>query len=379
MRQYVVQPGDSPASIAARADMAGCPKCARDLVQVNAHKVARTLPNGFMTFETLVPGEVLNLPDKWFDGTLDTRPHAYFAALPYSDGVTPSTLGLAAAGVLADYATLDQATALVGTLPSLDDASFSAAVPDTAALIDSSIAKEVGDMAGTAVTHAQNARVNTSAARTRNVDLGNALAAGDEAAATKARLDIQNAFSTAISDARIALQAYYDSAPIAATTAPAPAPAQAAGSFSAALIAAAHAAADAINADPNYCASVARTGTSVNSAVHAFKTAWNASQLRPVPVNTGNYESDTAIAIADVIGGAPLPCEGHVLPTSAPKPLPAPAPTTLGPIVTAPKKQPLSTAAVAGIGLLGAGAVAGAVYLTSHRTFVRRQLHRIRG
>lgn len=369
MKEYIVQLGDTPAGIAAKAEMAGCPKCAVDLIKANPHKPATTLPNGFVTFQSLVVGEKLNLPTKWFDGTLDTRPRAYFAALPFADGVTPSTLGLAAAGVLADYATLDQATMLVGTLPGLDDASFSAAVPDTASLIDSSIVKEVGDMSGAAVTHAQNVRNNTTLARQRNSDLAAALAAGDDQAATKARLDIQNAFSTALSDARLALQVYYDSSPIVASTA------QSSG-FSTTLTAAAHAAADAINADPGYCTSVAHTGTPVNSAVHAFKTAWNASQPRPVPINTGNYESDTAAAIAAVIGGAPGACGG--VPTSS-KPPAAPAPTTLGPIATVPQKQPLSTASVAGIALLGAGAVGGAVYLATHPTVFRHRIRRVRG
>lgn len=378
MRSYVVQPGDSPASIAAQPNMAGCPKCAVDLVKANRHKPARSLPNGFVTFQSLVPGETLNLPDKWFDGTLDTRPRAYFAALPYADGVTPSTLGLAAAGVLADYATLDEATALVGTLPSLDDASFSAAVPDAANLIDSSIASEVGDMSGTAVVHAQNVRVSTSAARARNADLSAALAAGDETSATRARLDIQNSFSTAISNARIALQSYYDGQATPADSAPQPAPAQTpAPAFPAALVASAHAAADAINADPNYCTSVAHTGTPVNSAVHAFKTAWNASQPHPVPINTGTYESATAIAIADVIGGAPLPCEAQTVPVTS-APAPTPAPVTLGPIATVPKKQPLSTGSVATIGLLGAGALGGAIYLSTRSTAVRRRVRRVR-
>lgn len=367
MRQYVVQPGDSPATIS--IEHAGCPKCAIDLIRSNPHKPTKTLPNGFTTFRSLTSGETLNLPEKWFDGTLDTRPRAYFAALPFSDGLTPSTLGLAAAGVLSDYATLDEATALVGTLPGLDDASFSAAVPDTANLIDSSIVKEVGDMSGTAVVHAQNVRNNTTVARQRNVDLAAALAVGDDQATTRARLDIQNAFSTAISDAKIALQAYYDSIPIVASTTPA-----SSSVFPTTLVAAARAASDSINADPSYCTSVTRTGTPVNSAVHAFKTAWNASQAQPVPINTGNYESVTAAAIASVIGDAPAACGTHVAPTSVKPPS---EPVTLGPIATVPKKAPLSTASVAGIALLGAGAIGGAVYLATHRP-VRYRIHRVK-
>lgn len=90
MRTYVVQPGDSPASIATRDDMAGCPRCARDLIAANPHKCTRTLPNGYITFEELRVGETINLPDKWFDGTLDRMPPSYFASLPHPDGITPS-------------------------------------------------------------------------------------------------------------------------------------------------------------------------------------------------------------------------------------------------------------------------------------------------
>jgi hypothetical protein len=69
--------------------MAGCPKCAIDLIRANSHKRTRTLPNGYVTFEELRAGEKLMLPDKWFNGELDAMPPEYFAALPYADGVTP--------------------------------------------------------------------------------------------------------------------------------------------------------------------------------------------------------------------------------------------------------------------------------------------------
>lgn len=88
MRQYVVQPGDSPASIAAK--LGGCPRCARDLVAVNTHKAAKRLPNGFITFHDLHAGETLNLPDIW-DGDNDKRPPSYFKSLPSADGVTFGT------------------------------------------------------------------------------------------------------------------------------------------------------------------------------------------------------------------------------------------------------------------------------------------------
>jgi hypothetical protein len=89
VREYVVQPGDSPASIAAKDEHAGCPKCAKDLIDANRHKASVTYPNGFRTFRELRAGERLLLPDSWFNGELDRRPQAYFNSLPRHDGVTP--------------------------------------------------------------------------------------------------------------------------------------------------------------------------------------------------------------------------------------------------------------------------------------------------
>lgn len=62
--------------------MAGCPKCTIDLIAANPQKSTIRYPNGFTTFKTLAVGEVLNLPDKWFDGTLDRMPRSYFESLP---------------------------------------------------------------------------------------------------------------------------------------------------------------------------------------------------------------------------------------------------------------------------------------------------------
>lgn len=85
MRQYVVQAGDSPASISAK--LGGCPKCARDLVAANGHKQSAVHPNGFISFKDLRVGETLNLPEIW-EGENDKRPVEYFKSLPYADGVT---------------------------------------------------------------------------------------------------------------------------------------------------------------------------------------------------------------------------------------------------------------------------------------------------
>jgi hypothetical protein len=83
VRVYTVQSGDTPAGIAARDDMAGCPKCSKDLVEANPHRASIRHSNGFLSFaEPLAVGERLWLPDKWFDGTLDRLPRSYFDDLP---------------------------------------------------------------------------------------------------------------------------------------------------------------------------------------------------------------------------------------------------------------------------------------------------------
>jgi hypothetical protein len=228
MRTYIVRAGDSPALIAAR--FAGCPKCAIDLVPANPNKPADVKPNGFVTFKALRPGEVLNLPDKWFTKEFDELPPAYFARLPSPDGTTAGVDG-----------------------------------PPSGAL---------------------------------------------------------------------------------------------GATFSAGLVSAAQTAYAAMAADASYCMSVARPGTAVNSAVHGFKTAWNATQSPPVPINTGNYETSVAAALAQVIGHAPAACDApaQMLPGSA-------------------TKAPLSTGSVVGIGLLVAGTVGGAAYFLHEPT--RRRVHRV--
>lgn len=355
MREHVVRSGDSPAQIAVL--YAGCPKCAADLIRANPHKPTVTMPNGFVTFRSLTSGEKLKLPEKWFDGSLDLRPKAYFAALPYADGVTPSTLGSAAAGILADYATLDAASAKVGALAAMGDQQFNAAVEDAAATIDASVqdVSGAGSPAIYAAPYVQDVRKSTASARSRNNDLTAMIAAGDQNTAFQVQTDILHDFSNALISAQLALQAFYGDGISPAMPSP--------GTFPANVISTAQAAANAINADSNYCVSVAKTGSSVNSAVHAFKLAWNASQTSKIPINTGNYEEATAEAIAYVIGGAPLPCEEHVPMTTYPTPAPSQVPV----LVAAQPKPTLSVAAVAGIGILVAGALGGAVFLATQR------------
>ncbi len=71
MRQLVVRPGASALRIALH--YTGCPKCVRSLVIANPQKARFTYPNGFITFRELRVGEVLNLPDSWFDGNNEDK------------------------------------------------------------------------------------------------------------------------------------------------------------------------------------------------------------------------------------------------------------------------------------------------------------------
>jgi hypothetical protein len=224
VREYVVKYGDSPASIAAQDHHAGCPKCAKTLIEANSHLPTVTYPNGFKTFRELHVGQRLRLPDAWFDGTLDAQPQSYFNSLPRHDGVTPG----------------------------------------------------VGQSHQSAVD----------------------------------------------------------------------------------VIGAAQAVADAIATDPNFCASVAKAGSAVNTAVHEFKVAWNANNPQsPVPLGTGNLESSVSAALATVLGDkAPPACDAQ-------------------PLQEAPRGKGLSTGAIVGIGL-GAAALVGGVTFAVTRKSARRRRRR---
>jgi hypothetical protein len=349
VRVYTVQPGDTPAKIA--IEHAGCPKCARDLILANRHKESVTMPNGFLTFRDLQPGERLWIPDKWSSPEFDRLPPAYFRALPSADGVTPSTLGDAAAGVLGDFAALDTAGAKLSALAGMTDAQFTAAVGDVGSAIDAANQEAYGSANAAAAAHAKDAHDGTQWAWQRNGQLATALASGDAATVTAARLDIQNALTTALGNARLALESYYASPPTAQASAPALA---ATVTASPRLVSAAQAVASAASADPGYCASVGRAGSAVNGAVHAFKLAWNAEQAPSVPVGTGAYESATASAVARVLGSAPPACA-----SSAPS-------SALTPAYSTPARG-VSPGAILGFGVLAAGAVAGVVFLATSK------------
>lgn len=367
--------------------MAGCPRCSIDLIHANPHKKSIVHPNGFKTFESLRAGEKLNLPAKWFDGSLDTRPKAYFSALAHPDGVTP---GVGAPDVLTNYSVLDAAAAQVSALAALGDQPFNYAVEAAAAGIDASV-QGIGD--GTtapaiyAAPYVQDARKNTALARQRNVGLQTAIAAGDDQAGFQARDDILHDLSSALLSAQLALKAFYGDAgappggevtfgPVTVDPVPpgvdvtiGPATIDPVPVLPAAVTAAAQAAANAIGANANYCASVAQAGSAVNSAVHAFKTAWNAANpSSPVPIGTSSYEQATADALKSVIGHAPIACSAAPAPS-----VPAPTPLVVPPQAPAPTSG-IGVAGVLGLGLLGAGAVGGVIYLAakSPRHRVRR-------
>jgi hypothetical protein len=353
MREHVVQPGDSPASLAIL--YAGCPKCARDLVRANPHKEAVTYPNGFVTFKDLREGEKLTLPEKWFSKEFEELPKAYFAALPHPDGVTPSKLGDLADGVLGDYAALDVASAKVGSLATMNDQPFSDAVSDAASAVDAAVREVVGMEAPAkyATPYVQDVRKSTEDARLRNVALAAAITAGDQESGFQSRNDILHDLSNALTSAKLALQAFYGDAKQPSDDV---------------VVAAAKAAATVIASDSNFCVSVARSGSSVNSAVHTFKKAWNAANpTAPVPINTGAYEQATADAIKSVIGSAPAACVPHVAPST-----PFSPPELLA--VTPPQNKGLSTGTILSLGLLGAGAVGTAIYFAANsRPLVRRE------
>lgn len=127
---------------------------------------------------------------------------------------------------------------------------------------------------------------------------------------------------------------------------------------------AASAAFAALSADPNYCSSVKRSGSAVNTGVHNFKAAWNAANPQnPVPINTGNYEPSVAAALSAALGGvaAPPGC-GAVVSTPAPTAAVQPPPVQT-PIVS-PATPPPAHSAYSGAQIAAATAMNSA--LTAH-------------
>jgi hypothetical protein len=193
MRTYIVQPNDSPGSIA--ASKAGCPKCSRDMVlhHGNSSKPRVVHPNGYVTFESLTPGEQLVLPDKWFEPWFDELPPAYFGSLPYADGVTPSPFGTVANVVLGDYSALEVAAHKVVDLATMDDSAFSAHVDAAGAALGAVMQKVVDG--------------SNPSASARAMSVQNTVRWASEHKAS--RSEAQTALTMAVADARSALNSFY--------------------------------------------------------------------------------------------------------------------------------------------------------------------------
>jgi hypothetical protein len=119
----------------------------------------------------------------------------------------------------------------------------------------------------------------------------------------------------------------------------------------------------ALNADiNNYCADVAVPGSAVNSAVHAFKAAWNAANPgAPVPINTGNYEPSVAAALNSLSAGAPPGCSGGQPAPPGPPGPPGPSGPTGAPAASS-NLLILGGAAAAAVAIVG-----GAWWLKKHK------------
>ena len=203
MRTHVVGVGESPGSIAIL--YAECPKCSRDLCLLNAdQKQLVTHPNGYITFESLIEGETLVLPEKWFEPRFELLPPAYFASLPYADGVTPSPFGSAAPGILRDFKALDAAADRLCALLAMDDQSFARNVAD--------VAEAIGTAVEPAVGRSRYALAATDAIRTaamHNRTFEPYLATG--LPTDQARTGIQNALKSALNSACYAVGEIYGS------------------------------------------------------------------------------------------------------------------------------------------------------------------------
>jgi hypothetical protein len=206
MRVYVVRPGDSPAKIASMDEHASCPKCAIDLVRANAPpKEVIVHPNGFLTFRELRVGERLRLPEKWFEPRFELLPPAYFASLPYADGVTPSPFGDMAVVILHDFKVLDVAADRLEALSRMDDATFAKSVGP--------VAEAISTAADPAFDHSDGLQFALAAQQ----DIRNAMPHGQAfstfaaagLAAPNARISVMEALSSGLTNAYRAIGQKY--------------------------------------------------------------------------------------------------------------------------------------------------------------------------
>ena len=109
------------------------------------------------------------------------------------------------------------------------------------------------------------------------------------------------------------------------------------------------AAATALTADPNHCTSVGHAGSAVNTAVHAFKQAWNAANSgSKLPVGTGQYEASVAAALTSLLGTGVAPDGCGPTPTKHAAPPPPPPPAAVAVVAPASGVVPGGATAVTG-------------------------------
>lgn len=322
---YQVLYGDSPAIIARKW---GVP--IRALIDSNPHKPT-TIVAGVRTWRDLRPGEFLNVPGSF--GVGDLASDAIDALTAAGGPCDQSNVAFvcaaqAALGVTrdgkwgSDTARAAQARSASApgpcghqswwAAPGQSNCGSIAGGPAQAATMPVSNVSAIAALALAALVADPNYCVNVGRSGTAvNTAVHNFKAAWN-AANPSATVPIGTGkYEPSVADAlssSLGGQSVPQGCGAAVATAPASIPAVAPAASGSNLSATAAAALAALNADPNYCSSVSRSGTSVNTAVHNFKAAWNsANPSTPVPIGTGKYEPSVAAALSSALGGQSVP------------------------------------------------------------------------
>jgi len=349
---YTVQPGDSPARIAQR--LTGNAALMGQLVAANP-ALPRAHGLGAVTFRELHVGQKLNLPPSWMRFGISGAPGV--------SGVPTVGVGDAASDLSAAQSAYTQGSTTLAGAQQVTDVSQAATYFAQSAASSLAVANDVGDSSSASqivvyqtTIATQQAAINTAS------DLASAQAACTAAqAAAASALTLANKAATSGSGG---------------------------GQSQSTLAQAAIAAANAITGDSAACSNVSKTGTSVNTAVHAFKVAWNAAGQSPQLAYNGQYDAACASALGTALQGtgigAPTACAAS----------PTPPPTQSCPSgqvydvdqgkcvcpngsapdasgncaapVTQPTAQASSNALVAGVLIAGLG-VAGVTYAIKKR------------
>jgi len=368
-----VLPGDSPSSIAAR--LTGDPRRGMELVLANPYKRRAAVPGG-VTFASLRAGEMLTVPSSWGAVALAGPPRGAKAGVGLTLNADPGSQTLSTAngalstaqGLLAQLlggqGTTDAATVMTAFGTAVGGYQNAAAQAQTAA-----------NAALAAIAGASSLGTGDPAAITAQNDLnsitGNIGAITADAATVAGIGDPTTTDPTSTAqDAAAQAQAAVNSAIDALSQATnwnggnqQPTPTPVPSSIPANVVADAQAAANAIAADANYCVSVRQAGSSVNVAVHNFKTSWNAyasaNGLAQVPVGTSQFEPSAAQALSAALGGGgPAGCGGgNPIPTQTPAPTPYPT--------HAPTPVPTAAPAAAATSSMTPWLIAGGIVLVA--------------